>query len=410
MTKNMVSLISGVLLLCSMSATSRALPDDADRELVESTCTSCHSMRMITRSSGYTAEDWRELTSTMIDLSATPDIKENISRYLAEHFPPNNKRTATIIPGNKKITFKSWQVPKLGQRSRDPAEAPDGAIWWVGQSGNLMGRLDPATGEMKEYTLPDNAMPHSVTLDKAGNAWYTGNKNGTIGKLDPDTGSITEFKMPDPAATDPHTAVFDKAGMLWFTLQRSNMIGRLDPATGDIKLVTIKTKGARPYGIKVDADGNPWVACNGSNCLIRVEPETMQLTEYKLPVPGTTVRRLDIASDGMIWYVNSSKGRLGRFNPKSGDVKEWPSPSGSKSHPYALAVIDDIVWYNESGVRPDPLVRFDPETETFQSWPIPSGNIYAGIVRHMRPTKDGNLLIHQTSTNRILLVNIKNTM
>jgi virginiamycin B lyase len=53
------------------------------------------------------------------------------------------------------------------------------------------------------------------------------------------------------------------------------------------------------------------------------------------------------------------------------------------------------------------LVRFDPQTEKFQSWPVPSGNVYAGIIRHMRPTRDGNLLIHQTSTNRIMLVTEK---
>ena len=70
-------------------------------------------------------------------------------------------------------------------------------------------------------------------------------------------------------------------------------------------------------------------------------------------------------------------------------------------------MIDDIVWYNESGMRPDPLVRFDPKTETFQSWAIPSGGVHAGIIRHMRPTRDGNLLIHQSSTNRILLVTLK---
>jgi virginiamycin B lyase len=38
---------------------------------------------------------------------------------------------------------------------------------------------------------------------------------------------------------------------------------------------------------------------------------------------------------------------------------------------------------------------------------VPSGSIYAGIVRHMRPTRDGNLLIEQTSTNRIMLVTLK---
>jgi virginiamycin B lyase len=58
-------------------------------------------------------------------------------------------------------------------------------------------------------------------------------------------------------------------------------------------------------------------------------------------------------------------------------------------------------------VRPDALVRFDPNTETFQSWAIPSGGVHAGIVRHMRPTREGNLLIHQSSTNRIILVSVQ---
>ena len=78
----------------------------------------------------------------------------------------------------------------------------------------------------------------------------------------------------------------------------------------------------------------------------------------------------------------------------------------AESHPYAIAVVDGMVWYNESGMRPDVLVRFDPNTEAFQSWPIPSGGVHAGIIRHMRPTADGNLLIHQSSTNRIILVTL----
>jgi virginiamycin B lyase len=102
--------------------------------------------------------------------------------------------------------------------------------------------------------------------------------------------------------------------------------------------------------------------------------------------------------------VNSGKGRIGRYNPKSGEIREWDSPSGPQSHPYAIAVVDGVVWYNESGQRPDALVRFDPSTEKFQSWPIPSGGVHAGIIRHMRPTRDGDLLIHQSSTIRIIQV------
>jgi virginiamycin B lyase len=400
--------LSWVLVAVAAQAQSEAssLPDGPGKELVEAVCTGCHQTNQITRSSGYTRAAWQELIGTMIDLSGSPTERDRITEYLATHFPPNARRAPRLMPGDAEIAFKEWQVPTLGQRSRDPVQAADGSIWWAGQWGNLIGRIDPATGEMTEYPLPDGAMPHSVTLDQAGDVWYTGNKNGTVGKLDPDTGEITVYEMPDPAAKDPHTAVFDQHGILWFTLQQSNMVGRLDPESGEVKLVTMPMPDAKPYGIKIDAEGVPWVACNGSNCLVRVDPATMVLTETLLPIPETTVRRLDIAADGMIWYVNSSQGRLGRFDPKTGAIEEWPSPSGPDSHPYAIAVVDGIVWYNESGKRPDALVRFDPKTETFQSWPIPSGGVYAGIVRHMRPTRDGNLLIHQSSTNRIILVTL----
>jgi virginiamycin B lyase len=382
------------------------LPEGAGKEVVEAVCTTCHDTTQITRSSGYTEEGWRELIGTMVDLAGSPQEGE-ITSYLAAHFPPNERRAPRLMPGDAEIAFKEWTVPTLGQRSRDPVEAPDGSIWWAGQWGNLIGRIDPTAGAMTEYPLPAGAMPHTVTIDDAGKVWYTGNKNATIGVLDPDTGKITEYEMPDPAAKDPHTAVFDQEGILWFTLQQSNMIGRLDPASGEIRLVSAPTPDSRTYGIKIDAKGTPYVACNGSNCLLEVDPNTMALTEIELPIPETTVRRLDIADDGMIWYVNSSQGRLGRFDPENGEIKEWPSPSGPDSHPYAIAVVDGIVWYNESGKRPDALVRFDPRTETFQSWPIPSGGVYAGIIRHMRPTKDGDLLIHQSSTNRIIRVDLE---
>lgn len=381
------------------------LPEGAGKVQVESVCLACHRSREILNSSGYTREGWRELIGTMIDLSGAPEVRDSITQYLATNFPPNNRRAPRLVAGSERVVFKEWRTPTPGARSRDPIQAADGTIWYAGQWTNQIGRINPSTGEIKEYALPANAMPHTVTLDARGNVWYTGNKNATIGYLDPKTEKIAEFKMPDPEAKDPHSAIFDAKGILWFTMQLSNRVGRLDPATGEIKIVALTVPNSRPYGIKVSPDdGAPWFACNGRPCIVRIDPATMALTEVKLPGPNTTVRRLDFDRDGTIWYVNSGEGRLGRYRPQTGEIKEWPSPSGPKSHPYAIVVVNGIVWYNESAQRPDTLVRFDPRTETFQSWPIPSGGIHAGIVRHMRTTREGNLVVHQTSTNRIILV------
>ena len=385
-----------------------ALPEGDGRDLVEAVCSACHGVNLIEGSSGHSREDWRFLTSTMVDLSGNPAVRDRILDYLATHFPPNGNRAAVPVAGPLNIRFEQWQVPTLGQRSRDPVEGPDGSIWWVGQWLDIMGRIDPATGQMQEFRLPAGAKPHSVNIGPDGAAWYTGNRNATIGRLDPATGAITEFPMPDPAARDPHTAEFDANGIMWFSLQGSNMIGRLDPATGEVRLVPSPRANSRPYGVKIAADGTVWVACNGANCLLRVDPATMQVTEITLPEEGTTVRRLDIDAEGIIWWVNSGLGRLGRYDPATGAIREWPSPSGPQSHPYAIAVFDGAVWYNESGVRPDMLVRFDPASETFQSWPIPSGTVHAGILRHMRTTRDGSaLLIHQSGTNHIARVTVE---
>jgi virginiamycin B lyase len=399
---------AAVALLASPGAMAQGkasgLPEGAGRERVEALCLTCHQAREIIAASGYTREGWKELTGTMIDLSRVPEDQERITQYLATHFPPNNKRAPKLVAGSERIAFKEWRTPTPGARSRDPIQAADGTIWYAGQWSNQIGRIDPATGEIKEYALPANALPHTVTLDAKGNVWYTGNANATIGYLEPRTGKIAEFKMPDPEAKDPHTAVFDAKEILWFTMQVANRVGRLDPATGDVRIVAMKAPNSRPYGIKISpVDGAPWFACNGRPCIVRIDPATMELREVKLPGANTTVRRLDFDRDGTIWYVNSGEGRIGRYSPKSGEIREWPSPSGPKSHPYAIAIVDGIVWYNESGQRPDTLVRFDPATEKFQSWPIPSGGVYSGIVRHMSVTREGNHLIHQSATNRIIL-------
>jgi len=387
-----------VLAIAPLDAQQRgqsSLPEGPGRELVQAMCTQCHGLGQIVNSAGYDAGGWEALFETMLGL---PDDQSTmIAVYLATHFPETTGRRPVLIPGDTPIEITEWVVPTLGQRSRDPAEAADGAIWWTGMWASLAGRLDPETGEMKEYPLPPEARPHTIVPDDEGNIWYTGNSNATIGRLDPATGEIVEYPT---RARDPHSGVFHPNGNLYFTAQNSSMLGWLNPNTGE--LTEIDTE-PRPYGIQVDGAGTLWIAYNGTNKWGALDPGTMQVRYYEVPNSESRIRRLGITSDGMIWYGNSTMGRIGRLDPESGEITEWPSPSGPDSHPYALAVVDDIIWYNESGMRPDALVRFDPVTEEFESWPIPSG---VGIVRNMWVTEAGNLLIHQSSSNRIGLVQI----
>ena len=375
------------------------LPINYDVEIdVKQTCSACHGLRYLDRAQGYdTSAEWSHLINSMV---ALPPVRlVAISDYLANRYPHKPEKAPRLIDGDTDIIIEEWVTPTLGQRTRDPIEALDGTIWWTGMWASLVGRLDPKTGAMREYPLPSSARPHSIVPDDKGFIWYTGNSNGTIGRLNPADGSIKEFPTQ---ARDPHTAVFHPNGKLYFTSQHSNMLGRLDPASGEIREIETRRK---PYGIKVGAGNDLFIAFNGTNAIGRMDAESLEVSYYPVPDERTRIRRLDIDSKGDVWFVNSSLGKIGQLVVETGEITQWDSPSGERSHPYSMTVIDDIVWYNESGMRPDALVRFDPLTETFQSWAMPSG---IGIIRHTWKTRDGDLLIHQSSSNRVGRVRIGN--
>jgi virginiamycin B lyase len=380
-----------------------ALPDGNGRDQVQALCSTCHPLTNITNSRGNSRQDWDELTKGMIALPAP--TKDTVLMYLAEHFPRKPGGEPVVVPGAVTISIREWIVPTLGSRPHDPLAASDGSLWWTGQWANVLGRLDPKTGAMKEFPLKTpQSGPHGLTEDTAGNVWYTGNSGALVGKLDPRTGNVTEFPMPDAAARDPHTPVFDRKGRLWFSVQQANMMGRLIPQTGEIKLVTMPTPRSLPYGVAFDSKDRPYVVLFGTNKVASLDPETMAVREYPLPNEASRPRRIAITPDDMVWYADYSRGFLGRLDPATGDVKEWPSPSGPQSQPYGITTIKSIVWYNESGIRPNTLVRFDPANGKFQTWTIPSGGI---VVRNMMATKDGNLVLACSGANRVAVVEIR---
>jgi virginiamycin B lyase len=85
----------------------------------------------------------------------------------------------------------------------------------------------------------------------------------------------------------------------------------------------------------------------------------------------------------------------------TGQAKEWPSPSGPTSQPYGITYLKGAIWYVESAIKPNVLVRFDIATHKFQSWIIPGGG---GVVRNIKSTPDGNIVMAESGVNKIALV------
>jgi virginiamycin B lyase len=404
--------MSRKLLTCSSIAFLYVLPvwaqaQDKAKQAVDATCNTCHplSARVGT---GYDAKGWHTVVRMMVNQGA-PVPKgqmEAITQYLIKTYPikENDRAKAAVIKGPLKVSMKIYKAPTPGSRPHDPLAARDGSLWYSGQMANVLGRVDPKTGKVREYKLKTaHSGPHGLKEDADGNIWYTGNTSALIGKLDPKTGAVTEYPMPDPVAKDPHTLIFDKSGILWFTVQNANRIGRLDPKSGEIKLLTPPTPKSRPYGMALNSKGTVFVVQFGTNSVAAVDPATLQIKEYKLPDPGARPRRIAITSDDIVWYTDYQRGYLGRLDPTTGQVKEWQSPSGPKSAPYGISPIKDVIWYSESEAMPNTVVRFDPKTEKFQTWAIPGGG---NIVRNTDVTKEGNFVLANSLVNTVTLVTI----
>ena len=287
MTKSSLFVLLTAAVLAQGQAKQRPLPAGEAKAIVETACTTCHALSLIT-GAGHTPVDWKLLVERMV--SAGADVPKNqmamVTDYLAKSFPEGNVPKAVIIPGPVKVSFKEWLLPTVGSRPHDPLATRDGYIWYTGQYANVLGRIDPKTGKIQEFRPPTpRSGPHGLVEDKDGHIWFTANSKGYIGELDPKTEKFSEYKLPADAR-DPHTPLFDQKGILWFTVQNSQKVGRLNPATGEVKVVDSPTKPSNPYGMVVDTKGTPYYCEFSAPKIAAINPTTMAIKEWTLPNPG----------------------------------------------------------------------------------------------------------------------------
>ncbi|MEY2620340.1 MAG: hypothetical protein RIT26_160 [Pseudomonadota bacterium] len=400
-------LISCVLWLCvgSPASNAQSAPESPGKALVDSVCNSCHTLAPRV-GGGYTPKGWDTVLRMMTNhgLNLSPEQFELAKSFLIQAYPEKPKPPAVLVDGPHQVRMQAWQVPTPGSRPHDPLGARDGSIWYTGQMSGVLGRLDPKTGQFREFPLKTpHSGPHGLMEDAQGRIWYTGNAANLMGVLDPKSGLVTEYPIADPTVKDPHSLLIDRQGMVWFTAQSGNRLGRLNPATGEIKLLTAPTANSRPYGIMEDSKGMIYYVAFGAPKIGRVDPKTMEIHEYTLPNAASRPRRLVITPDDTVWYADFPRGVIGHLDPKTGQVEELPSPSGPRSQPYGMSVINGIIWYSESGTRPGTVVRLDPKTKALQSWAIPGGG---DIVRNTSVTPDGNFVLANSLTNEVTLVKI----
>lgn len=232
-----------------------------------------------------------------------------------------------------------------------------GKVYWVELTGDHLGELDPATGEMTRYPMPTTgAGPHSVWVDSRGNLWYTYfASSGKIARFDLATEEFTEWeplagfsgygivvdRQDRVWAVGLHTpAVFmynqetsewtsyetthparrptiDSNGQIWSAHYFGNMISRVDPATGEVKEYELPLKDGNPYDLWPDEEDNLWVENAIYNSLVKFDQRTEGWTYFPFPELAAHTPKLDRDGDGTLWFTlrNAAGPGLAAFKP-----------------------------------------------------------------------------------------------
>jgi virginiamycin B lyase len=154
---------------------------------------------------------------------------------------------------------------------------------------------------------------------------YYGRAN-KIGRLDPKSGEVQEYPVPNQGTAAIHSAVPAPDGSVWLTEQGSNKLGRWDPATrtiGEFQDAYVPGKegtvaGGSKHTLRIDAQGRVW-ATGGP--LTMYDPKVGKFTRFS-EIPSAYGLAID--KDGNCWFAEyTPNGKIGKVDGKTLKVTKW---------------------------------------------------------------------------------------
>jgi virginiamycin B lyase len=280
----------------------------------------------------------------------------------------------------------------------------DGMVWYDDFQSPNIGRLDPRTGQFKEWTLPrlKPSLPSNsltIELDRQGNPWLPRGYQGcSVTMFDVKTEKFQTWSAPAEYNDDHSSCTQGNVGpngMVWFNSFNTSKMFELDPKTGEVKVFSafppgsIQYKGPnrvfyfgidenfatsekthKMYGSAIAENGNP-IYCDIEGSTIAVlDRATGQVTLYPTPTPAAAPRRGSIDSAGNFWFGEWMAGQLGMFDPQTKEIKEWRPPVPWSGIYRAARDKNGDVW--AGAMSTDYVHRLNPKTGEWREYMLPT--------------------------------------
>jgi virginiamycin B lyase len=294
--------------------------------------------------------------------------------YPLKTFPrPKGAATRAIIT--------EYDLPARTRQPHDVYVDADGMVWYICFGEQILGKLDPRTGKVQEFTVPTlkpNSPKGELALrpDEDGNPWIGMMYQGAVARFDRKTSAFQTFSLPEDIntvytqITEVNATRSKVDGKVWLEDSGTYTIYRLDPATG--KFETFKpfpNPSPNIYDITPDEQNNCYFTVFGNDQLGRVDAKTGEITFYKTPTKDSNPRRGEIDNRGLFWFGEFAGNKIGMFNTKDLSFQEWTPPT-PWSFPYDVtADKNGEAWGGNT--MTDRLTRLDPRTGRMVEYLMP---------------------------------------
>jgi streptogramin lyase len=286
-----------------------------------------------------------------------------------------------------RVIYTEYDLPRETISPHDVIVDAEGIAWYSSFGEQNLGRLDPKTGEVKEFPV-EMTKPGFPTgflglrSDREGNLWLGNMYQALIVKFDRKTQKFTTWKLPPEQNIDaaqvnmvsPQSSHVD--GKVWTQNNGFAGVHRLDLATGKIETWepfknAPKGEPHNIYDVIPDSRNNAWFTDFRQRHIGRIDASTGEVKLFEMPatVAVTAPRRGQMDAQDRLWFAQYRGDKIGMLDTKTGEFKDW-QVGPRWSAPYDVAFDKNQEAWTGSMID-DQVTRLDTRTGAMVQYLLP---------------------------------------
>jgi len=284
-----------------------------------------------------------------------------------------------------RVIYTEYDLPRETIEPHDVIVDANGVPWYSSFGEQFLGKVDPKTGEVKEFPIPEHKPGFPTGLlglrsDKDGSLWLGNMYQATIVKFDPKAEKFQFWPLPPEQNIDaaqvnmvsPQSAHVD--GKVWSQNNGFAGVHRLDLASGKIETWepfknAPKGEAHNIYDVVPDSQNNVYFTDFRHQHIGRIDAKTGEITLYEAPTKRSAPRRGMMDAKDRLWFGMYRGDRIAMFDTKAEKFTEWQLATRWAS-PYDVTIDkNDEAW--TGSMLSDQVTRLDTKTGKMVDYLLP---------------------------------------